>query len=351
MSRTPIRPYREYQYPPDGRYDFHSTPGSSIVRSRLGEEQRDSPCMCVKPGQCGMCGHRVPDITASPMFRPFDDARSDPHGDTRSDTRNSMPAISAPTANRDEYEIEIMKKTRENSDMYRSKFVEFSSFTSNGHTYYRLKHKDEYAIKMTNNTCEHVNALLKIDSDTMGKWRISPYSSVEVDRPVHNSRRFVFVEESSDEAREGSVRQGINSGANGLVEVTFIPMIDMRPSYSNAVEDDSDSLGINVQTNHRRLESQYAMDTTTQSMSANFSSSNSSDYGAGATVLGDDSKQKFGNASKHFDEDRSRQVIRRVRIVVDKRKNFASIRDRDHGREVMHQDPIPPKLGFDHLYG
>ena len=130
-----------------------------------------------------------------------------------------------------EYKIEILKKVIQKYIYSPEKKTRASSFTKDGHLYHRLKHGDEYTVRLTNNTNQYVNALLKIDSDTMGKWRISPRSSINVERPVHNSRKFVFVEENSSEAREGGVRQGSASQSNGLVEVTFIPLVDERPSY------------------------------------------------------------------------------------------------------------------------
>jgi len=307
------------------------------------QRRRGLPCYCLD-----RCHHH--DISVSPMFRPFagDAELDDYHLDME-------PRI-------DDYQIEIVKSDEQvvrGVSAIRRK-TEASSFKRNGHTYYRLKHNDEYQVRMYNNTSEYVNALLKIDSDTMGKWRIAPYSSVMIERPSHNSRKFTFVEEASDEAREGGVRQGSKSGSNGLVEVTFIPMIDRRPdserwdmpmtntlSLKSSINSNSSSNTRMAYTNSRGLEAQYAMNSITESNSFNSDAdSTNQSYAAGATVLGEDSSQKFGRASRYFVEsrDKTRRVTKRVRIVIDNRSRYASIRDRDdETHESGYSDPVPPK--------
>lgn len=316
---------------------MRSTPGSQIVRSRIAEDHdqdqlsheymRSTECFPGIDRTCDHHSHCVPNISSTPMFRPFHEEEP-----VNYDIGHTVSPVN--------FDIEIVQKGRNS---------EASSFTKNGHRYHRLKHKSEYSVKMSNNTSSYVNALLKIDSDTMGKWRIHPYASIEIERPVHNSRRFVFVEEASDEAREGGVRQGMNSASNGLVEVTFIPMIDNRPLVSQKRVAYSGGRS-NALMNSRGLKSQYTMDALPQSMRSEQPQDIDS-YGAGATVLGDDSNQQFGQAPRQFEEDTHGLVVRRVRLVVDKRKDFASIRERETDDRIVHQDPIPPKMGFEHLYG
>jgi hypothetical protein len=280
---------------------------------------------------------------------------------------------------RDDYKIEVVRSderiVRSASSINRYNTTKASSFRKDGHVYYRLRHGDEYKIRMMNNTGEHVNAMIKIDSDTMGKWRIAPYQSVTIERPAHNSRKFTFVKEASDAAREGGVRQGSESSANGLVEVTFIPMVDKRPdsmrftgfpltnslgakSFGGDIREqsvwrssaNSDNSANSAMMNSRGLESQYAMNSVTESDTFGEESARMSDrkskstYESGATVLGEDSIQQFGRASRYFVESKDRKVIKRVRIVIDNRGKYASLRDRDDGHdEGRYDDPVPPK--------
>jgi hypothetical protein len=358
--------YHEYIYPARSSIESDISnhhirrTGSTIVRapvhrSRSVDRAIDGLKTCYCLDDCN-CDKSFPNISRSLMFRPFRTI------DIQNDDILNRCATSKMSA--DNYKIEVVKKS--NSDIELSKFssirpqpVSASTFRKNGHAYYRLRHGDGYAIKMFNETNQHVNALLKIDSDTMGKWRIRPYSSIIIERPTHNPRKFTFVKEFSSEALEGGVRQGKNSGANGLVEVTFIPMIDKRPArHLNYDDQDSSrefSLGSkpisftnNPMTNSRDLEAHYSMDSNTESNSmSRQSQSNKVQYESGATILGEDSEQKFGKASIEFIEDLEGKIIKRLRIVVDNRSQFASIRDRDDGYDDREfDDPVPPKYNY-----
>lgn len=336
--------YSEYQYPHMIRSPrVPPISGDTIIRApkrRVVTPSRRLPCYCLD-----RCHHS--DISTTPMFRPFDltEDFSDHH----------LADLDHPTS-RDDYKIEIIKSddrtVRGASSIIHYNTSEASSFRKDGYIYYRLRHGDEYKVRMINNTRDYVNALLKIDSDTMGKWRVSPYSSVTVERPVHNSRKFVFVREASDEAREGGVRQGSQSDSNGLVEVTFIPMIDKRPDsqvWNVPLMNSSNVRSVryggvqNYSVNSRGLQEQRAMDTISESNSNKPLSANN--YQSGATILGEDSDQTFLEASRYFVEDKEMKVVKRIRIVIDNRSKYASIRDRDDGYTGGHRDdPVPPRI-------
>lgn len=313
--------YEDYQYPPPPRREGPPNPrvsGDTIVRAV--KRPVDIPPREIPPYCVDRC--RIPDISAKPMFRPFR------LGDGWDDNFYRLQDLDR---SRTEYEVEIFKQNMDpTSQLYRSDArTEASFFKKNDHTYYRLKHGDEYGVRMINNTDNHVNAVLKIDSNVMGKWRIKPHKSIVIERPVHNYRRFTFVSESSSEALEGGVRQ-LDNEMNGLVEVTFVPLIDKRPDsdipYTNKVSYTKSSSKHNSNSKPTR-----SFDSTTNS------------YESGATFLGNDSKQKFRrDMSRYFVEDRDSKITKRVRIVIDKRTRFTSIRNRD--KEYDMSDLVPPRI-------
>jgi hypothetical protein len=94
----------------------------------------------------------------------------------------------------DAFRIEI-----ESSETYIKKFKK------NNHIYYAIPHNSPYKVKMINNMDLRTNAVLRIDGEVMGKWRIGPYSEILVERPSHNDRKFIFVEESSGAGIMGGV--------------------------------------------------------------------------------------------------------------------------------------------------
>jgi len=257
-----------------------------------------------------------------------------------------------------DYMIDILRGGN-NFNFWGNDIDKVDHFTDNGHTYYSLAHGSEYKVKMTNNTSQKVNALLKIDGVLMGKWRIDPFTSVIIERPVDNQRKFTFVDENSWEARDGNVVRGIDE--NGLIEVTFFP--ELKSSFYFDPFKSSDTLEYRFDRYHNLHNDKYDNTLVDRNpykkqygntlvdrnpckkgdSSDNFISFTNS-YSAGATVLGDDSRQSFGQASK-IHEDHARKVTKRLRLVIsDRRKPFISIRS---GSETM-DDPVPPRFETNH---
>ena len=216
---------------------------------------------------------------------------------------------------------------------------EFEKFNRDGHKYYCVPHGKEYYVKMINNSDLRVNAILKIDGEVMGKWRINEFSDILIERPSHSNRKFTFVRDNSWQAGMA----GVSSGAykNGLIEVTFTPEVRYKS------QDGLFKYTMTNEESHRNFFDSMPQTDSIRSInsSANFNSimpqaQSSNSYSSGATVLGDDSNQKFSSAS-HMTEDSSKSVTKRVRLVVeDERKPFASIK-----REtVVYDDPTPPPI-------
>ena len=225
---------------------------------------------------------------------------------------------------------------------------EFRKFERDGHKYYVLDHNKEYGVRMINNSDLRVNAVLKIDGETMGKWRINDNSSVLIERPSHSNRRFTFVKDDSWQAESSGVKAG--SKKNGLVEVVFIPEIrinnyDMYDSFNCSEEDYvsdkknkkcSRSNYSNAGPNMRHANSNSNSNSIrSMSESANFSNN----FSSGATVLGNDSSQTFSTATNII-EDTANSVTKRVRLVVSEqdRAPFISIKKKEY------DDPVPPPV-------
>lgn len=183
---------------------------------------------------------------------------------------------------------------------------EFEKLIKNGHVYYSLPHRKEYEVKMTNSSDSRVNVILKIDGEVMGKWRINARSEIIIERPAHSNRKFTFVKETSSEGRMAGVKP---NDKNGLIEVTFIP--EKEPIYL------SRTLGGELKS--------YSFATS-----------------SGATVLGENSFQRFGQASEMI-EDKSRAVTKRIRLVIN--KPLISIKTKNfNDYDNINDDPIPPKF-------
>ena len=266
--------------------------------------------------------------------------------------------------------------SQRNTDAYDSYVVKIESnesnidnFIKNGHKYCALLHNTSYKVIMTNNTDLRANAILRIDGEIMGKWRLNAYSDIIIERPTHNNRKFTFVQEDSWEGKMGGIKQGDNM--NGIVEVTFIPE---ERSYDN-FDYDYDSSIINDPWRHlkeadlpfpdtiyvsNKFGKQFPLTNNMPKEPRGFSMQNSFDgiepqgssgyesYGVGGTVLGGSSGQHFGSAS-HIIEDLPNKQIKRIRLIIKKtrpRDPYVSIKtkkyvDSDNSR---YDDQLQPQL-------
>jgi|SRR5579872_6599341 len=233
--------------------------------------------------------------------------------------------------NYDKYMIKI-----ENS------FREYENFSKDGHRYYKIPHDSSYKVKMINNTNSRVNVVLKIDGKKMGKWRINEYDNITVERPVHNGRKFTFVRESSWEGEMGGIKEG--NFDNGLVEVMFIPEVYSH-SYINTL---SDQIHYSTNSTNSYNGNSTMMNNSLSFASSDFISDAPVTRNAGGTILGSDSSQKFGTATS-MEEDMSRKVTKRVRLVVsEQRQPYVSIDSVE--TQGVYDDPIPPTLNGNYNY-
>ena len=137
----------------------------------------------------------------------------------------------------------------------------------NGRLYVGLDSGTEYKLELRNDRDTMCDAVVELEGERVGMWRIYARDTIVIERPVDTKRKFTFFEEDSYKAREAGVRRG--SANNGLVKVTFYPK----------------KRGFVYET-ARRVESKAMMEESSPSMRA-------LSYKSGATVLGDRSYQKF----------------------------------------------------------
>jgi hypothetical protein len=205
----------------------------------------------------------------------------------------------------------------------------FYNFTLDDETYYTLPDNSTYKIKLTNNTASDVHVILKIDGLDMGKFRLYPNYTGLLERPLHNNRQFTFVRNTSAHQSE---KFGVVQTAqyNGLVEVTFIQgtLINFNPNnpqinYSNEYISDNSNNSLNairVEGSESKSNSsaESSVDSSVESnLESNLESNVASmPYDKGATVLGHISAQKFYAPNGIIEEDPSKQVTMKVRLLL-----------------------------------
>ncbi len=208
----------------------------------------------------------------------------------------------------------------------------------NGHTYFPMNHRESYRIILKNNSPRRVNADVYVDGENVGKWRINGWNTISLERPANINRKFTFVKENSREAIMGDVTS--DSTSNGLIEVKFVPEEERHQVMymENVMYDTGNRTAQNAQ--NERSEAPHRSDMMFKNAIEeiyNFSS--------GATVLGNQSSQRYGTADSMI-EDRSKIVIKRVRLIIDETSNkpFISIKTNRFHQPVIEEDPIPPRI-------
>lgn len=176
--------------------------------------------------------------------------------------------------------------------------------------YVDISHGQKYSLQMRNDQEGRCDARVEIDGQHVGTWRIGRRSTINIDRPAHDTGQFTFYRPGSDEADRAQLNG--TSPDLGLVKVTFTPEVQARPVYRtfqawNALVD-SVTMGID---------------------------SFSVTRGAGGTGLSGQSQQYFTSATEIV-YDYSRQIVIQLRLVCV---------DTDTPRPLTaYSTPYPPRI-------
>lgn len=201
-----------------------------------------------------------------------------------------------------------------------------------GVDYFSLAHGSEYSLSLSNNRSERCDAHVVIDGDKVGVWRINPYSSINIERPVDVKRKFIFLAEDSAEADDAGIPRGRSQ--NGLVKVTFKPEKTYYRDFSNC----------RCSKNHDYLQAtSFGMSNTKGAnitLGMNNSYANES-FSAGATGLGDRSFQNFSTTGKLTHIDHSNITTIQTRLVV---PNYHSSPRVIRLRDGLKKTPYPKRV-------
>ncbi|AYV87130.1 MAG: hypothetical protein Sylvanvirus27_4 [Sylvanvirus sp.] len=178
------------------------------------------------------------------------------------------------------------------------------SFKTQGNLYFEMHDGEPYRVQLGNDRKTQADVKLKIDGKKVGEFRVYPHDSIIIERPAGKARQFVFVQEGSSLARQGGVQKGRQE--NGLIEARFNPEKYHRSRKVYALNE-----SLNGSMNG-------SMNADMISPSSNVSSiPPSSAFSSGATVLGNESSQRFKEVENIMDIDHtnSRHFIGRMIAV------------------------------------
>ena len=90
--------------------------------------------------------------------------------------------------------------------------------TSDG--YVQMKHGTQYTILLQNESNRRCDAEVYVDDQQVGIWRVNPFITVRIERPVHDHGRFTFYQVGTSEAIQAGISR---NNSNGLIRVLFKP--------------------------------------------------------------------------------------------------------------------------------
>jgi hypothetical protein len=174
---------------------------------------------------------------------------------------------------------------------------------------------------LKNYSANRCDAVVSIDGRSVGRFRLKPYGSFNVERPVKINKKFVFLKENSYLAGRSGVNQG--NSENGIVCVTFYPELNtvyedeaVEMSFDGDFESSKEMLCYNKSSRCFGISQQSNF----SNGSSDFAKFND-DLSNGATALGNKSYQTFRHADKIKDFDHSKIISILFRLAVDENKN------------------------------
>lgn len=196
--------------------------------------------------------------------------------------------------------------------------------------YVKMAHGTQYRLVLRNSNDVRCDALVRIDGEEVGVFRINKYSSVTIERPSDDESRFTFFRANSREGRQGELDRG--NPDLGLVSVTFKPEIRPRPVVvrQRYISDEPFVKGFTLSANDG-VEEVYS-----NSGFMNAYRSAPENVSAGGTALTGHSDQKFYSV-RELDYDYDAFVTIHLRLVCDELAGIKPL-----GRRST---PVPPPIG------
>lgn len=82
----------------------------------------------------------------------------------------------------------------------------------------------QYSLRLTNNGSTRCDAVVSLDNDRVGVFRLHAYGNITIEHPTYSSKKFTFYRGGSSKSYSAGYQS--NSPKNGLVKVTFKPEKD-----------------------------------------------------------------------------------------------------------------------------
>lgn len=175
--------------------------------------------------------------------------------------------------------------------------------------YVRIGNGAEYSLTLWNYRDVRCDAMVEIDGEDVGTFRVRPYGTARIERPVHAARRFTAVFSGTPEADAAQIDE--SSPDLGLIKVTFTP--EKKPDI--------------VPLAKSTLESNPWRGSGGENFFLAASAGGGQSLGVG-TGLGRASGQRFSTA-EHIEYDLDQRTVIHLRLIQD---------------GPAYQTPVPPRM-------
>jgi hypothetical protein len=193
-------------------------------------------------------------------------------------------------------------------------------------SYIPLHHREEYKLLLSNNRPSKCDATVYIDNNKCGTWRINGLSSITIERPAHEARKFVFLSEKSHSASMIGASEG--NSHNGLIKVVFTP--EKQEFYPLSA-----TLGErNVNMYNSFKPDKFSIQGITENSAEYYDS-----YDSGVTGLGSRSNVEYGKTQKIYDIDKDNVTTIYARLVIKKEDDYI-----DRYYKPIHSTPYPSRI-------
>lgn len=99
-----------------------------------------------------------------------------------------------------------------------------------GNGYVVMQHGTPYRVQVTNNGSRKCDAVLSIDGEEIGTYRLHAGQNWAIEHPPESQQRFTFYASGTTEAAQVG-EHAVERQDKGLVQVTFYPEKEKEPEY------------------------------------------------------------------------------------------------------------------------
>lgn len=226
-------------------------------------------------------------------------------------------------------------------------------FTRNNgkYHYFSLPNFSEYKIKLINNREARSDAIVSVDGEVIGTWRVPAFDSILIQRPANVNRKLIFIKEDSYTGKYAGVTR--DDPNNGLITVVFKPELEtlsscfeldrsLDPHRGTVCPYETVTGYVRSPTYYDKWTYGYDDNITKPPTPENFplylnssgtNTQNSgiksvdSGYKTGATILGAGTDQNFSVSARIYKYDKSNITTLNARMVIKKRRPYVTLRD------------------------